>query len=85
MLPGEFVLRHLQVRVHEGRLLHQLHQRRQGLLCDDPEVLRMPTGMLRQRLLLLRVLQRHARLLRYLRVIAANLRQQLEVFKRALS
>ena len=69
MLSVQLHLRQLQVRVHEGRLLHQLHERRQGLLCDDSSLLQLPVAMLRERLLLLHLLQQYASLLRHLRVI----------------
>jgi copper homeostasis protein len=42
LLPVQLDGRYLQVRVHEGRLLHQLHVGRQGLLRDSPIVLRLP-------------------------------------------
>jgi hypothetical protein len=56
----------LQVRVHQGRLLHFLHFRRQGLLRDSAIVLRMPVDLLQERLLLLHLVQQHADLLRHL-------------------
>ena len=59
-------VRHLQVRIHQGRLLHQLHVGRQGLLRDSPIVLRLPRDLLQERLLLLHLLQQHAGLLRHL-------------------
>ena len=66
LLPVQPHLRHLQVRIHQGRLLHQLHLGRQGLLRDAPIVLRLPVDLLRERLLLLHLLQQHAGLLRHL-------------------
>ena len=68
----QFHLRPVQVRIHERRLLHQLHQRRQGLLCDDSSLLQLPVAMLRKRLLLLYLLQQHAGLLRHFRLIEAG-------------
>jgi hypothetical protein len=47
---------YLQMRIHQGRLLHQLHERRQGLLRDDPSLLQLPQLLLRKRLLLLHLL-----------------------------
>jgi hypothetical protein len=69
MLPVQSVLRQLQVRVHEGRLLHHLHLGRQGLLCDDSSLLPVPEHLLRIGLLLLHLLQQHADLLRHQCVI----------------
>jgi hypothetical protein len=60
---------YLQVRIHKRRLLHQLHERRQGLLRDDPGLLQLLVAMLRERLLLLYLLQRHAGLLRHVCII----------------
>ena len=60
---------YLQVRIHEGWLLHQLHERRQGLRGDDPSLLQLPEHLLRERLLLLHLLQQHAGLLRHVRLI----------------
>jgi hypothetical protein len=54
------------VRKHEGRLLHHLHERRQGVLRDPAIVLRDAAVLPRTRLLLLRLLQQHALLLRLL-------------------
>jgi hypothetical protein len=65
-LPVQPDLRHLQVRNHEGRLQHHLHQRRQGVLRDLAIVLRDTAVLPRTRLLLLRLLQQHAVLLRHL-------------------
>jgi hypothetical protein len=62
-------LRYLQVRIHQRRVLHQLHVGRQGLLRDDPGLLQVSPNLLRERLLLLHLLQQHASLLRHLRVI----------------
>jgi hypothetical protein len=59
----------MQVRVHEGWVLHQLHERRQGLLRDDPSLLQLLVAMLREWLRLLHLLQQHAGLLRHLRLI----------------
>jgi hypothetical protein len=59
----------LQVRVHEGRLLDQLHVGRQSLLRDAASMLRLPVMLLRERLLLLHLVQQHARVLRRLCVI----------------
>jgi hypothetical protein len=56
MLPDQFRLRTVQVRIHQGRLLHQLHERRQGLLRDDPSLLQLLVAMLRERLCLLHLL-----------------------------
>src|SRR5688500_10824423 len=58
----------MQVRVHQGWLHHLLHLRRQGLLPDDSILLRVPLHLLRAGLLLLYLLQQHARLLRHLLV-----------------
>jgi hypothetical protein len=63
---------YLQVRIHQGRLLHQLYERRQGVLCDDPSLLQLPVAVLRERLLLLHLLQQHADLLRHVCVIEAR-------------
>ncbi len=60
------------MRIHQGWLLHQLHQRRQGLRGDDPGLLQLPQHVLRERMLLLHLLQQHADLLRYQRVIDAS-------------
>jgi hypothetical protein len=73
MLPGESLLRYLQVRVHQGRLLHQLHLGRQGLLRDSAIVLRLLGDLLQERLLLLHLLQQHAGLLRHLLIAVAGL------------
>ena len=70
MLSVQSVLRQLQVRVHEGRLLHHLHVGRQGLRGDDSILLPVPEHLLRIRLLLLHLLQQHADLLRYVCVVA---------------
>jgi hypothetical protein len=56
----------LQVRVHRRRLLHHLQQRRQAVLQLPTGLLRLLLEVLRQRLLLLCVLQRHPGLLRHL-------------------
>jgi hypothetical protein len=56
------------VRVHQGRLLHQLHVGRQGLLRDSAIVLRLPGNLLQERLLLLHLLQQHAGVLLHLLV-----------------
>jgi hypothetical protein len=56
----------LQVRVHRRRLLHHLHQRRQAMLQYAAMLLRLLLEVLREWLLLLRVLQRHTGLLRHL-------------------
>jgi hypothetical protein len=69
LLPMQPDPGYLQVRIHEGRLLHQLLERRQGLLRDDPSLLQLLVPMLRERLLLLHLLQQHAGLLRQLRLI----------------
>jgi hypothetical protein len=69
MLPDQLGLRSMQVRVHQGWLLYQLLERRQGLLCDDSSLLQLPVAMLRERLRLLHLLQQHAGLLRHLRLI----------------
>ena len=57
---------HVQVRVrqHQGRRVHHLHQRRQGLLRDDPSLLRLRVRVHEVRLHVLRLLQRDALLLR---------------------
>jgi len=57
---------YLQVRIHQGRLLHQLHLRRQGLLRYPAILLQLPLDLLRVRLLLLHLVQQHADLLRQL-------------------
>jgi len=57
------VLRPLQVRKHEGRLLHHLHQRRRQVLRDAAGLLRLPGNVLQERLLLLRLLWQHLLLL----------------------
>jgi hypothetical protein len=59
-------LRHLQVRAHRERLLHHLHQRRQGLRRDFAVMLRDARVLPEERLLLLHLLQQHAVLLRNL-------------------
>jgi hypothetical protein len=64
-LPVQFRVCALQVREHQGRLHDLLHQRRQTVLRPDPGLLRLPGKVLHQRLLLLRVLQWHAGLLRH--------------------
>lgn len=64
-LQLQSVLRPLPVREHVRRVLHHLHQRRQGLLRDAASVLRVPPLLLRIGLLLLRLLRRHAVLLRH--------------------
>ena len=69
LLPGQPVLRHVQVRAHQGRLLHHLHQRRQGLLRNAPGPVRLPRMLLRERLLLLHFVRQHVRLLRQVRSI----------------
>ena len=69
LLPMQPDPRYLQVRIHEGWLLHQLLQRRQGLLRNDPSLLQLLVAMLRERLLLLHLLQRHAGLLRHVRLV----------------
>jgi hypothetical protein len=56
----------LQVRVHRRWLLHHLHQRRQAMLQHAAMLLRLLLEVLRKRLLLLCVLQRHTDLLRHL-------------------
>jgi hypothetical protein len=63
-LPVQPHLRHLQVRIHGGRLLHHVLQRRQGLLRDFAVLLRNARVLPEVRLLLLRLLQQHALLLR---------------------
>jgi hypothetical protein len=60
------------MRVYERRLLHQLHVRRQGLLRDDSSLLQLLADMLRIGLLLLRMLQQHAGLLRNLCLVDAK-------------
>jgi hypothetical protein len=70
LLPMQLHRRYLQMRIHERRLLHQLHVGRQGLLCDDSGLLQLSQHLLREWLLLLHLLQQHAGLLRHLRVIA---------------
>jgi len=61
------VLRSLQVREHQGRLLHHLHQRRHEVLRDAAGLLRLPGMLLQERLLLLRLLRQHLLLLRHMR------------------
>jgi hypothetical protein len=61
------VLRPLQVRKHERRLLHHLHQRRQQVLRHAAGLLRLPGNVLQERLLLLRLLRQHLLLLRHVR------------------
>ena len=56
------------MREHEGWLLYHLHQRRREVLRDAAGLLRLPGVLLPGRLLLLRVLWQHARLLRNVRV-----------------
>src|SRR4051794_20412439 len=69
MLPDQLRLRSMQVRIHERWLLHQLHERRQGMLRHDSGVLQLSEAMLRERLRLLHLLQQHTGLLRHLRLI----------------
>ena len=69
MLPHLPDAGHLQVRVHQGRLLHQLHERRREVLRDAASLLRLPRVLLRERLLLLHLVQQHAGLLRHLLVV----------------
>jgi hypothetical protein len=66
MLPVLVRELQLQVRVHEGRLLHHLHQRRQGCLRLPASLLRSLRQVLRKWLHLLRVLQWHTGLLLHL-------------------
>jgi len=61
------VLWPLQVREHQGRLLHHLRQRRREVLRDAAIVLRLPRSLLQERLLLLRLLRQHLLLLRHVR------------------
>jgi hypothetical protein len=56
-------VRYLQVRIHQRRLLHQLHLRRQGLLRYPAILLQLSFDLLRVRLLLLHQLQQHPDLL----------------------
>jgi len=63
------VLRALQVREHEGRLLHYLHQRRQQVLRHAAGLLRLPGVLLQERLLLLRLLRQYLLLLRHVRSV----------------
>jgi len=63
LLPVQSGLRHLQVRKHQGRRLHHLHQRRQDLLRDDSSLLRLPRLDVQSWLLLVRLLGEHASLL----------------------
>ena len=58
------MLRDVQVRADQGRLLHLLHQRRQGLLRNAASLLRLSGLLLRERLLLLHLVRQHVRLLR---------------------
>jgi hypothetical protein len=62
----------LQMRNDERRLLHHLHQRRQAMLRNAASLLRLLHEVLRKRLLLLRVLQQHASLLRHLLIDPAS-------------
>jgi len=68
------VLRPLQVREHEGRLLHHVHQRRREVLRDVAIVLRLPRMLLQERLLLLRFVRQHLLLLRDVRGLRNTLR-----------
>jgi hypothetical protein len=61
--------RYLQVRIHQRRLLHQLHEWRQGLPGHDSGLLQLLVLLLRIGLLLLHLLQQHAGLLRHLCII----------------
>jgi len=64
--PGlqlQSVLRPLQVREHEGRLLHHLHERGRQVLRDAAGLLRLPGNLLQERLLLLRLLRQYLLLL----------------------
>jgi hypothetical protein len=65
------VLRPLQVREHERRLLHHLHQRRREVLRDAAGVLRLPGNLLQERLLLLRLLRQHLLLLWHMRSVSS--------------
>ena len=65
----QFHRRYLQVRIHQRRLLHQLHERRQGLPGHDSGLLQLLVLLLRIGLLLLHLLQQHADLLRHERLI----------------
>ena len=68
-LQLQSLLRSLQVREHEGRLLHHLHQRRRQVLRDAPGLLRLLGMLLQERLLLLRLLRQHLLLLWHVRRI----------------
>ena len=61
------VLRALQMREHQERLLHHLHQRRREVLRNAAVLLRLPGMLLQERLLLLRLLRQHLLLLRHMR------------------
>jgi hypothetical protein len=70
------VLWPLQVREHEGRLLHHVHQRRREVLRDASIVLRLPRMLLQERLLLLRLLREYVLLLWDVRGVILGLKSR---------
>lgn len=65
-LPVLLPVVQLQVRLHEGRLLHHLHDGRQDLLRDGAGLLRLHRSVLQVRLRVLRLLWHRSSLLRRL-------------------
>lgn len=65
-LPVQSLLRTLHLRTNQGRLLHYLQERRQGLLRHAASLLRLPGGLLCGRMQLLHLAGEHADLLLHL-------------------